>query len=168
MRQGKGDPYEARKRLSFSRLRGHPETAGHREGELAFPREPINQSKTTAAWYRPESSAASSYRRSGRSSRQSRTALPWSGLYTGQRLGDRWSLADCVDPATTKAGESRVKGWIRAFTACVTRLFHCSRTLAPDSVVMALVGHESTAMSHRYTHVGKEALARAAKTLPEI
>ena len=37
----------------------------------------------------------------------------------------------------------------------------------PDAVVMALVGHESSAMSHRYTHVGKE-LARAAKTLPEI
>ena len=26
----------------------------------------------------------------------------------------------------------------------------------PDSVVMALVGHESSAMSHRYTHVGKK------------
>ena len=38
----------------------------------------------------------------------------------------------------------------------------------PDSVVMALVGHESSAMSHRYTHVGKEALAKAAKTLPEL
>jgi site-specific recombinase XerD len=38
----------------------------------------------------------------------------------------------------------------------------------PDAVVMALVGHESAAMSHRYTHVGKEALAKAAKTLPEI
>ena len=38
----------------------------------------------------------------------------------------------------------------------------------PDAVVMALVGHESTAISHRYTHVGKEALARAAKTFPEI
>jgi integrase len=38
----------------------------------------------------------------------------------------------------------------------------------PDAVVMALVGHESSAMSHRYTHVGKEALAKAAKTLPEI
>ena len=43
------------------------------------------------------------------------------------------------------------------------------RTLSvPDAVVMALVGHESAAMSHRYTHVGKEALARAAKTLPEV
>ena len=38
----------------------------------------------------------------------------------------------------------------------------------PDAVVMALVGHETSAMSHRYTHVGKEALARAAKTLPEV
>ncbi len=38
----------------------------------------------------------------------------------------------------------------------------------PDAVVMALVGHYSAAMSHRYTHVGKEALARAAKTLPAI
>ena len=38
----------------------------------------------------------------------------------------------------------------------------------PDAVVMALVGHESAAMSARYTHVGKEALAKAAKTLPEI
>ena len=38
----------------------------------------------------------------------------------------------------------------------------------PDSVVQALVGHESAAMSYRYTHVGKEALAKAAKTLPEV
>jgi integrase len=38
----------------------------------------------------------------------------------------------------------------------------------PDAVVMALVGHESAAMSHHYTHVGKEALAKAAKTLPEL
>jgi integrase len=38
----------------------------------------------------------------------------------------------------------------------------------PDAVVMALVGHESAAMSHRYTHVGKESLARAASVLPEI
>ncbi len=28
----------------------------------------------------------------------------------------------------------------------------------PDAVVQALVGHESAAMSHRYTHVGREAL----------
>ena len=34
-------------------------------------------------------------------------------------------------------------------------------------VVIALVGHERV-MSHRYTHVGKEALSKAAKSLPEI
>ena len=38
----------------------------------------------------------------------------------------------------------------------------------PDAVVMALVGHESTAMSHRYTHVGKESLNKAAAALPEL
>ncbi len=38
----------------------------------------------------------------------------------------------------------------------------------PDAVVMALVGHESAAMSARYTHVGREALAKATKTLPDI
>jgi integrase len=38
----------------------------------------------------------------------------------------------------------------------------------PDAVVMALVGHNSAAMSHHYTHVGKEALAKAARSLPEI
>jgi integrase len=38
----------------------------------------------------------------------------------------------------------------------------------PDAVVMALVGHESTAISYRYTHVGKESLAKAAAALPEL
>jgi integrase len=38
----------------------------------------------------------------------------------------------------------------------------------PDAVAMALVGHESTAMSHRYTHVGKEALSRATQSLPVL
>jgi integrase len=38
----------------------------------------------------------------------------------------------------------------------------------PDAVVQALVGHESAAMSARYTHVGRESLAKAAKSLPEL
>ena len=38
----------------------------------------------------------------------------------------------------------------------------------PDAVVMALVGHESAAVSQRYTHVGKESLAKAAAALPEL
>jgi integrase len=36
-----------------------------------------------------------------------------------------------------------------------------------SAVVMALVGHESAAMSQRYTHVGKESLNKAA-ALPEL
>jgi integrase len=38
----------------------------------------------------------------------------------------------------------------------------------PDSVVMALVGHDTVAMSQRYTHVGKEALTNAAAKLPDL
>jgi integrase len=38
----------------------------------------------------------------------------------------------------------------------------------PDAVVMELVGHDSAAMSRLYTHVGKEALSKAAATLPEL
>ena len=38
----------------------------------------------------------------------------------------------------------------------------------PDAVVMALVGHESVAMSERYTHVGIDSLRKAAGALPEL
>jgi integrase len=38
----------------------------------------------------------------------------------------------------------------------------------PAAVVMELVGHESRAMSGQYTHVGREALAKAANSLPEV
>jgi integrase len=38
----------------------------------------------------------------------------------------------------------------------------------PDAVVMAMIGHSSASMSHRYTHVGKEALSKAAATLPQV
>jgi site-specific recombinase XerD len=33
---------------------------------------------------------------------------------------------------------------------------------------MALVGHDTVAMSQRYTHVGKEALTNAAAKLPDL
>jgi integrase len=38
----------------------------------------------------------------------------------------------------------------------------------PEAVVMELIGHESKAMSAHYTHVGMEALQKAAAALPEI
>jgi integrase len=38
----------------------------------------------------------------------------------------------------------------------------------PDSVVMALVGHDSAAMSQRYTSVGLESLAKAQEAMPAL
>jgi integrase len=38
----------------------------------------------------------------------------------------------------------------------------------PDAVIMALVGHNSAAMSQRYTSIGKESLAKAQEAMPQI
>lgn len=55
--------------------------------------------------------------------------------------------------------------------------FHCLRHTAvtllkeagiPAAVVMELIGHDSAAMSQHYTHVGKEALEKAAKSMPDL
>jgi integrase len=55
--------------------------------------------------------------------------------------------------------------------------FHCFRHTAvsllkdagiPEAVVMEMVGHNSKQMSAHYTHVGREALEKAAAALPEI
>ncbi|WP_395745384.1 tyrosine-type recombinase/integrase [Prosthecobacter sp.] len=55
--------------------------------------------------------------------------------------------------------------------------FHCLRHTAislmkeagiPESVVMAIVGHSSKEVSARYTHVGSEAMQKAADALPDI
>jgi integrase len=55
--------------------------------------------------------------------------------------------------------------------------FHCLRHTAvsmmkdagiPAAVVMELVGHDSEQMSHVYTHVGTEALQKAADSLPDF
>jgi len=55
--------------------------------------------------------------------------------------------------------------------------FHCLRHTAvtlmkeagvPEAVVMELVGHDSEQMSAHYTHVGREALEKAAAILPTV
>src|SRR4030095_13535101 len=55
--------------------------------------------------------------------------------------------------------------------------FHCLRHTAvtllkeagiPDAAIMALVGHDSVAMSQHYTHVGRDALEKAANALPNL
>jgi len=38
----------------------------------------------------------------------------------------------------------------------------------PSAVVMELIGHDSEQMSQHYTHVGKEALDKAAASLPDL
>lgn len=38
----------------------------------------------------------------------------------------------------------------------------------PSAVVMELVGHDSDAMSEHYTHVGSEAMQKAADSLPDF
>jgi integrase len=38
----------------------------------------------------------------------------------------------------------------------------------PQSVILAYVGHSSTKMNRRYTHIGSEALTKAAASLPRI
>lgn len=38
----------------------------------------------------------------------------------------------------------------------------------PEAVVMEMIGHDSEQMSAHYTHVGREALEKAAAALPEI
>jgi len=52
-------------------------------------------------------------------------------------------------------------------------LRHTSVTLLkdagiPQAVVQELIGHDSQQMSALYTHVGQEALAKAAAALPDI
>jgi integrase len=38
----------------------------------------------------------------------------------------------------------------------------------PEAAVMEMIGHDSEQMSAHYTHVGQEALAKAAAALPEL
>ena len=38
----------------------------------------------------------------------------------------------------------------------------------PEAVVMEMVGHDSEQMSAHYTHVGREALEKAAASLPDL
>jgi integrase len=60
---------------------------------------------------------------------------------------------------------------------CSELSFHCLRHTAvsllkdagiPQAVVQELVGHDSVQMSQQYTHVGIEALQKAAAALPEL
>jgi integrase len=73
---------------------------------------------------------------------------------------------------TTESGVGRGVG-----SATGGLSFHCLRHTAvtlmkeagvPEAVVMELVGHDSEQMSAHYTHVGREALEKAAASLPKV
>ena len=55
--------------------------------------------------------------------------------------------------------------------------FHCLRYTSvtllkeagvPDAAIMALIGHDSVAMSQHYTHVVRDALEKAMNAFPDI
>jgi integrase len=84
-------------------------------------------------------------------------------------FGEILASAGLRDPALMGKGPGKRQGQELSFHS----LRHTAVSLlkdagVPDAVVMALVGHDSKAMSQHYTHVGKEALAKAAGALPEI
>lgn len=93
------------------------------------------------------------------------------------RLGNQFSelLADAgLREATTKTSKGKGRGARREGRELS---FHCLRHTAvswmkeagiAESVVMALVGHSSKEVSAKYTHVGSEALNKAAASLPNI
>jgi integrase len=77
--------------------------------------------------------------------------------------------------AHRKTGEAGVGRGVGSGTGGLS--FHCIRHTAvslmkdagiPEAAVMELVGHDSEQMSAHYTHVGREALQRAAGALPEL
>ena len=73
-----------------------------------------------------------------------------------------WRRLDYVRRVPCKHGRGRDSG-----RTAMKLSFHSLRHTAV-SLLKDAGGQESTAMRHRYTHVGKEALSRAAKTLPAI
>jgi len=93
------------------------------------------------------------------------------------RLGNQFSEL-LVDAGLRKPSrkDSRGKGQ-KARREAQELSFHCLRHTAislmkeagiPESVVMAMVGHSSKEVSAKYTHVGNEAMQKAADSLPHL
>ena len=91
-----------------------------------------------------------------------------------QAFGELLVAAGLREPFRVRGGKGIGRSGKRTgFALSFHSLRHTAVSLmkdagVPDAVVMALVGHNSKAMSAHYTHVGKEALAKAAGSLPEI
>ena len=123
--------------------------------------------------------------RHGRRRQSARSSSPTSVRNRSHAEWKSWNAQQSVWRTPRLSGFARSSGYRRSGgvrrssskRASIELSFHSLRHTAvslfkdaavPDSVVQALVGHESAAMSRRYTHVGKEALSRATDSLPEI
>ena len=86
-----------------------------------------------------------------------------------QAFGELLVAAGLREPFRVRGGKGIGRSGKRTgFALSFHSLRHTAVSLmkdagVPDAVVMALVGHDSKAMSAHYTHVGKEALAKAAR-----
>ena len=83
-----------------------------------------------------------------------------------QAFGELLVAAGLREPFRVRGGKGIGRSGRRAgFALSFHSLRHTAVSLmkdagVPDAVVMALVGHDSEAMSAHYTHFGKEALAK--------
>jgi integrase len=95
--------------------------------------------------------------------------------HLSNQFADLLAQAGLRNKAAHRKTHGRGRGARREGTTNLS--FHCSRHTAvtllkeagvPDAAIMALVGHDSVAMSAHYTHVGKDALEKAANALPDF
>ncbi|HBJ83174.1 MAG TPA: hypothetical protein DDZ88_04735 [Verrucomicrobiales bacterium] len=91
------------------------------------------------------------------------------------RLGNQFAEL-LMDAGLRKPSSKAGKGQ-KARREAQALSFHCLRHTAislmkeagiPESVVMAMVGHSSKEVSAKYTHVGRDALDKAAASLPNL
>jgi integrase len=96
-----------------------------------------------------------------------------------QRGAEGHAVAFCQEFSNRelKIGEGRVKFGRDGKRQRNELSFHCLRHTAvtllkeagvPQAVTMELIGHDSPEISQNYTHVGIEALKKAAAALPEV
>lgn len=66
------------------------------------------------------------------------------------------------------AGQGRRKPQLSFHSLRHTAVTLLKEAGIPAAVVMELIGHDSAQMSEHYTHVGQEAMRKAAEALPDL
>ena len=89
-------------------------------------------------------------------------------LFHGSRLPRRRQLAAVPwRRAQAELFSQRRHSQLEAVPWCSAEVEPFSQRI-PEAVVMEIVGHDFEQISAHYTHVGREALEKAAAALPEI